>query len=67
MALAETLVANYKIQEGFNDIFSEIVNCELRQPTFDEGFTNKRQFGEKRPGWIKLFEMTNDIIDYYKS
>jgi len=67
MALDQINVTPYKITEGFNDNFSELVNNEFLQPTFDDGFTNKRQFAEKRPWWTELFSMTWNIIDYHKN
>ena len=66
MALNEMSVASYRIIQGFNDIFSEIINSDMKQPTFNDWFTDKWQMCQKRPWWIKLFSMAEDIIDYYK-
>jgi hypothetical protein len=64
----ETKVSSYAvIQEGWmNDIFSEIVNCELTQPPYDTWFTNKWQYLSKRPWFLKLFTMADEILDYFK-
>ena len=66
MALQELSVSTYKLLNWFNDIFSEIINSDMYQPTFNDWFTDKRQFCQKRPWWLKLFSMSAEIIDYYK-
>jgi hypothetical protein len=49
MALNEMSTSGYKVITGFNDIFSEIINSDMYQPTFNDGFTDKWQFTQKRP------------------
>ena len=68
MTMTESKVSSYAVIQdwGMNDIFSEILNHELVQPPYDNGFTNKWQYLGKRYGWIWLFTMANDILDYYK-
>lgn len=66
MALNQDTVTSTLVKEGFNNTFSEIINCELLQPTFDDWFTNAWQFLEKRDGMKNLFSMSGDIIDYVK-
>ena len=36
MALNELLNSQHKIVQGFNDIFSEIINSDMLQPTFND-------------------------------
>lgn len=66
MALNVDNLSTYKITAGFNSTFSEIVNTDFLQPTYDDWFTNDWQFLQKREWWTELFYMTWEVLDYYK-